>query len=334
MQFKPPGFRQQSMSSALKQAIGKMIWRTSDNSPFLRRKFSGLGLRTQQQWFAGNGASTYLPDDKRINLTNVERSYMTFLLHWLGWVAYEPITVLLLRELIKDKNAYVHVGANIGYFPLVAAAEKPSLKIVGFEPNPKVYETFQANVRANNALVVAEQKAVAEKKGTLEFFLSPSDMSGSLDSKFAKDHAGVVHVPVVSLDEYFKEHSIPAPRLVRIIVEGLEHGVLRGAAEALKDPGTEFIVAVVRDAEPAMMDLLRGNGYSFYNINDRGLEPANAITFMRRGSNNFLDWLVTRRPAAEVKAISDRMMPFIQQLDMRQTSMYRPNWENSRPYAS
>ena len=288
-------------------------------------------MRTNQTWFGGRMASTYLPDNKRIQLTGIEHSYMTFQLHWLGWVAYEPITMLLLRELIKDKSSFLHVGANIGYFPLVAAVEKPSLKIVGFEPNPKVTETFRTNIQANTANITREASAVSDFNGTLEFYLSPSDMSGSLESKFQKEHADVVKVPAVSLDEYLKSNPCPTARLAKIVVEGHEHSVLRGAAEFLKQPGTEIILTVVRDSEPAMLELLRGHGYSFYSINDRGLEPADAITFMRRGDNNFLDWLITRRSPAEVKNISDRMLAFIGQIDMKLTSMYRPDWAKTRP---
>jgi FkbM family methyltransferase len=321
------------MSHTLKRMIGKTIWDVSANSRFLRRRLSSLGLRTRQTWFAGRPASAFLPDGKRIALTGIEHSYMTFLLHWLGWIAYEPITVLLLRELIKDKQSYLHVGANIGYLPLIAAADKPDLKVAGFEPNPKVFETFKNNVATNRLPVAAEAKAVSDQAGTLEFFLSPSDMSGSLDPRFQKQHAGVVQVPVVSLDEYLAAHPMPPARLIRIIVEGLEPRVLRGAVQAMQDPGAEFIIAVVRDAPPDMMALLREHGFSCYNINDRGLEAGDAIRFTRRGDYNFLDWLVTRRSPAEVRAISDRLMPFIRQIDMPKTSMYRPDWNHSRPYA-
>ncbi len=111
------------MLERLKKAVGNTAWMVSQNSPFLRRKLSGIGLRSRQEWFAGRTAGTFLPDGKRLEPVEIEHSYITFLLHWLGWIAYEPITILLLRELIKDKSSYLHVGANIGYLPLISPAE-------------------------------------------------------------------------------------------------------------------------------------------------------------------------------------------------------------------
>ena len=295
--------------------------------------FSGAGQRTRQEWFSGRHASVFLPDGRRVRLTGIEHNYMTFLLHWQGWTVYEPFTLLLLMELIADEQSFLHVGANIGYFPLVAALYQPGLKIAGFEPNPRVCATFRDNVEVNGADVAVETMAVAEVEGSLEFFLSPSDMSGSLDPRFQRTHAGAVHVPVVTLDGYLQTHPMPPARLVRIIVEGFEHQVLRGAPGLMDDPGAEFIIAVVRDASPEMTALLRGSGFSFYNISDRGLEPADAIRFIRRGDFNYLDWFVTRRPPAEVAAISSRMMPLVRRIDLKKTSMHRPEWEATRPYA-
>jgi len=319
------------MSDTFKRLAGNVLWNISYNSPAMREKVWPYGIRTRNHWFVGKMARAFLPDGKSIRLTNIERNFMAFLLHWHGWIAYEPITLLLIKDLLKDRQCFVHVGGNIGYFPIAAAIQNPSLKIFAFEPNPKINEIFRANMRANHVNnVVCEGKAVSEATGTLKFYLGGSDMSGSLESGFLNDHTGVVDVPIVSLDDYLKDRGDES-RLVKIIVEGHEAAVIRGAKNTLSAPNTDIILAVVRELDQESHDFLKAAGYSFYQITDDGLVPEEHIHFIRKGAFNYLDHLCTRRPPAEVKRISDHLQAGMKGVDRKRTSYYRPEWEKSRP---
>lgn len=311
---------------ALKQLAGKLLWSVSYGDPTIRERLWRYGIRTRQQWFAGKTARAFLPGGNSIRLTNVEENYMTFLLHWHGWVAYEPVTLLLIRELLRNRDSFVHVGANIGYFPICAAIENPTIEVIAFEPHPKISRIFRDNLRVNEVSnVVCESKAVSDSLGILKFYLGESDMSGSLESGFRHDHTGEVEVPVVTLDHYLGERP-RRRRLLKVIVEGHETCVLRGARETLEAPETDLILAVVRELDEESHDCLRSLGYSFYGITDRGLVPEERIELVRVGDFSYLDHLVTRRSRSEVEAISERLVQQSRALDFQRSSHYRPDW--------
>ena len=77
---------------------------------------------------------------------------------------YEPHVTKALRNLLKPGDVFVDVGANIGYFTLLASTlVGPSGNVISFEPNPNNCELLRRSLTQNNvANVRLHQNAVAE----------------------------------------------------------------------------------------------------------------------------------------------------------------------------
>ena len=88
--------------------------------------------------------------------------------------SYEKEQTILFRKLVDEGMNVVDIGANIGYYTLLAAelvGEKG--KVFAFEPEPSNYDLLLRNVEINgykNVTVV--RKAVSNETGESSLFLS------------------------------------------------------------------------------------------------------------------------------------------------------------------
>ena len=92
------------------------------------------------------------------------RDRIQFMMYARG--AHEPATERLFADKLASGACFIDIGANVGYFSLLAASLEPEARIFAFEPSPKNTETFRRNIRLNafkNITVV--EKAVGEEIG-------------------------------------------------------------------------------------------------------------------------------------------------------------------------
>lgn len=189
----------------------------------------------------------------------------------------ERITRQFVR-LLRPGDHAIDVGANLGYFTLVAAhLVGPAGSVRAFEPSPTIFPRLQANVRLNPKLNVrVYQAAVTDRRGQVTFYSAPADRSGYSSLRhLGGDVAGVATVAAVALDDLLAE--LPPTRLVKIDVEGAEWLVLQGMRRLLKrdrpyliceiDDG--FLRELGADAD-RVCRFLRDAGYDIYRIVERG----------------------------------------------------------------
>jgi FkbM family methyltransferase len=90
------------------------------------------------------------------------------------WEAYETRLTL---EHLKPGDTYVDVGANIGYYTLIAAQRVgPEGKVIAYEPDPKNFSLLEANVALNNLpQVQIFPYALYDKDFEGELFLSENN---------------------------------------------------------------------------------------------------------------------------------------------------------------
>jgi FkbM family methyltransferase len=154
----------------------------------------------------------------------------------------EPAVQATLQQQLRAGMVFYDLGANIGFFSLLAAQLVGSTgRVVSFEADPEIAGRLQENVARNNLLnVTVEQKAVWSEARTVSFArvdaaTSPDRGLGHVTAEAAEENA--IHVEAVSLDEYTR--TAPAPDFLKCDVEGAEVEVFRGAARLLgeKRPG-------------------------------------------------------------------------------------------------
>lgn len=187
---------------------------------------------------------------------------------------YEYPIQKLLKKLLKSGTVFYDVGANVGFFTLLAArlvGQKG--EVFAFEPYGPVTEILRENIginSLNNVTVVP--KGVGSNTGVLEFIPQGSTMghfalnAGSLPKQFNSDSPSIP-VPVVSLDDFVQD--IPAPDVIKIDVEGAELDVLRGAERLLSSGNKPVVIVELQTSEiaNAARVIFEKHGYAFYNIN-------------------------------------------------------------------
>jgi FkbM family methyltransferase len=146
---------------------------------------------------------------------------------------WEPQTTAAFRSLLADGDVCVDVGANVGYYTLLASRlVGPTGHVYALEPAPEIYAALQANL-ALNAVgnVTALPVAAGPAEGRAALFRPPSGNVGRAslrphsDVPSRPDHAAVEVRPLSAL---ITASDLPRLRLVKIDVEGYEVEVLRG----------------------------------------------------------------------------------------------------------
>lgn len=150
------------------------------------------------------------------------------------WVGHFELDIqdALKRELKAGDSVY-DVGANAGFFTLIAARlVGPAGRIVAFDPAPENCESIREQVELNGfaPYCTAVQKAVGGSAGkaTFSFAASGSPM-GHLGGAGAGERS--VEVEVTTLDDAVAAYG--APTFIKLDVEGAEGDVLAGARRLL-----------------------------------------------------------------------------------------------------
>jgi FkbM family methyltransferase len=158
------------------------------------------------------------------------RSHRHVNAYWVG--TYElPVQQCLMREL-RDGGVFFDIGANAGFFSLLAAGcVGPEGRVVAFDPlpvNQKVIERqFSLNQIQNGVLVPT---AVSDAVGEVVLCEGASTATAYVEENLGQQ--GIL-VKCTSLDEFCK--TGPIPDFVKLDVEGAEVKCLRGAAGLLRN---------------------------------------------------------------------------------------------------
>ncbi len=192
---------------------------------------------------------------------------------WLKKGVWEPLETALFRSEIDEGDVVVDVGANVGYYTLIAAQKVGKTgQVWAFEPDPDAFEILRRNVELNgydNVQLVP--KALGAEPGTLRLYRHPTNR-GDHRVYDPGDAREAVDVEVTTLDQYFATRE--RVDLVKIDTQGAECTILAGAGETLKRHDDvrvimEYTPQYIRQmgADPgACLSRLDALGFSFYEI--------------------------------------------------------------------
>ena len=160
---------------------------------------------------------------------------------------YEGPVQDAVSSLIKPGGVFFDVGANIGFFSILAARiVGPTGGILAFEPVPQNAALIERNARLNNFNNIRVFKlALTSKTGKEELLLARYAGGAALKTAgIPPDHSGNLIVETSTLDDFVESRKVPPPDIVKIDVEGAELNVLHGMVETLRNCGPKLIIEV------------------------------------------------------------------------------------------
>lgn len=205
--------------------------------------------------------------------------------YWEMW-----ITKVFMR-LVQPGMTVVDIGANIGYYSLIAGTQVgPGGKVISFEANPQVFRLLANSMEINGFLDRAElvNKGVMDKPGELTFYKLANHHGSSgffIDpatvSQF-RDSTEKLAVPCLSLDEYFGARDLRLD-VVKIDAEGAEPAIIAGATTVLtRNPAIKILMEYT-PVNRAAVDTLLSMGFKMWNIGyDATLAPVTVEELDRR----------------------------------------------------
>ena len=193
---------------------------------------------------------------------------------------WEPLETALIADILKPGDVFVDVGANIGFFTLLASRRVgPTGRVIAVEANPRTFGLLEANVRLNGcANVDLRHVAAGEAPGFATMFEREAGNAGGDQVDFTCEGASGA-IPVERLDALVGNGPI---RLIKLDIEGAEAKALRGATGLLErgdapDLVFEFtpkFLTGMGDDPRDLIGLLDALGYRLQTIGNAGRKPA------------------------------------------------------------
>jgi FkbM family methyltransferase len=167
---------------------------------------------------------------------------------------YNPDETEKIIELATPGKLCLDVGANVGV--ITQALEFSGFEVIGFEPQPKIFELLRLNTRGtsynvalgtNTGMVKMPRVQYAARGNFGGLSIGTSSLSGTID------------VAITTLDSYNFENV----GLIKIDVEGFEEQVLRGGTKTIL--ASKPVLYIEDDRQEKRMGLrnyIRELGYS------------------------------------------------------------------------
>jgi len=159
----------------------------------------------------------------------------------------EPETIEWIDNFKRDKKiTFWDIGSNIGIYSIYAAATVENIEVISFEPSTGNLRILSRNISINNLekkIKIFQLPLGEEKNKFLEFNerkFNEGESHNSLDKSI--DFEGKKFNPKNSyqifstnIDQLIKDKILNIPDYIKIDVDGIEHLILQGGINTLKD---------------------------------------------------------------------------------------------------
>lgn len=246
--------------------------------------------------------STRLPVGGTIRLELDLHDDLSRMWYFWGYRGYETATTRLFTRLLGTKTCVFDIGANFGYYSLLAAAVLSASKRGGtvhaFEPNPNVFRRLTHNAGLNGfSCLVMNPQAVCDVDGQQTLYLRSAEDAGTNASLvaglFAQQNA--VTVNTVRLDTYCDKHAVGPVDLIKMDCEGAEARVIQGMGKLLDAWRPDIICEVLEPCEDELEQLFQSTPYKRFLVTDSGLFETDRL----RADTRYRDYFFTCAAASQ-----------------------------------
>ena len=149
----------------------------------------------------------------------------------------------------SENIVFWDIGANIGLYSIYAAVKFKDIEIISFEPSTSNTRTLSRNIYINNleSKISIFPLALSDKENVLSYFNETKFSEGGSISNFNSniDYRGEIveenqiknkyNLFGTSIDNLILNKILKVPNYIKIDVDGIEHLILKGAENLLKN---------------------------------------------------------------------------------------------------
>ncbi|MGH3766590.1 MAG: FkbM family methyltransferase [Pseudonocardiaceae bacterium] len=190
---------------------------------------------------------------------------------------WEPHLTAWMRRRLVPGDTFVDVGANIGYFTVLASRlVGPSGHVVAIEASPHFHQALADNLRVNGCGNVRSVNiAVGDNATCLTFYLENAANLGATTIVRPHTVQSSFEMQAQTLPQILTPAELTRARLIKIDVEGAEGAVIAGLTPLLNQlrPEAELVIEVTpgrlaklgRSVDD-LLDPLFAHGFHLYRL--------------------------------------------------------------------
>jgi FkbM family methyltransferase len=179
---------------------------------------------------------------------------------------YETKTLALLNKYAKKGEGFYDLGANGGYFSMIA--NQLGMRVYAFEPNPQNVQLFTKHLELNNKIseITLFPYAVCDKSRILKFSNESNLSANTYTNSNYTTTSAYIDVKGISIDEFLKDNKdLLKPQIMKIDVEGAELDVLKGAKDTINKYSPVILLSThdihIPNISNQCLDFLQQLGY-------------------------------------------------------------------------
>ena len=155
------------------------------------------------------------------------------------------LTHFITRRLAPG-DTFIDVGANIGYFSLLASKFVGEAgRVVAIEASPRIFSALRSNIDRNQTRNIrAVNMAVSHCKGLLKLYSGTEFNSGLTTTRAERGLEFECEVEARPLDAILSKFELETARFIKIDVEGAEWDVVAGMSRLLRSGRSDLEVMV------------------------------------------------------------------------------------------
>ncbi|ABA57260.1 Methyltransferase FkbM [Nitrosococcus oceani ATCC 19707] len=256
-------------------------------------------LDTRTFYLGNNTALTFLANGSKLYVFTDDVGIAPHIISTGRW---EPHITRVFTSLIKKGDTVLDIGANLGYFSVIAAPLVGEQgRIMAFEANPKLSalleKSFMVNGMFRNGKAQLFNKGVMDREGEMVFCFPPNQMGGGSffvpEKKAKNDGMDEITVPVVALDEFLGSDF--TADVVKMDIEGSEPLALKGMSQLIRRSKN---IKIIIEYSPnrfkkhmsldGLIDMVESFGFNIFNLENNGAHPINRQQLLSCGFTNLL----------------------------------------------
>jgi len=171
----------------------------------------------------------------------------------------EPETLDWIDNFKKNKNIiFWDIGSNIGLYSIYSALKHENIMIHSFEPSSSNLRVLSRNISINNLQnkILVNQFPLTDKDKGYQLMMESNFREGEALHSFGKDldfegnKLNIKNNYMIygfSINYLIKNLNFDPPDYIKIDVDGLEHHILKGADEVLKNENLQSLLIEIND---------------------------------------------------------------------------------------